>query len=204
MARLGRRRRSSAAHEDEPAGSQRVGRRTARNIVIALFALIVTTQQLTPYMLIVGLGVLTFLGVVRPRLLVVLFTFMALAYLLPRLDFIQRYYGLLGSAGGGAPERPHRRRRPPRAGRGRAGSVGACRTPAELHHLGAGLRRGGPPAPRRLQEPGRRRPGGPRPPSSSSPRPMAAGDLCLPVLAALVRAAHRLRARPGGGDLVIE
>ena len=99
VARLGRRRRSGAAPEDEPAGSQRVGRRTARNVAIALFALIVTTHQLTPYMLIVGLGVLTFLGVVRPRLLVVLFTAMALGYLLPRLDFIQRYYGLLGSAG---------------------------------------------------------------------------------------------------------
>jgi hypothetical protein len=99
VARLGRRRRSGAAPEDEPAGSQRVGRRTARNLAVALFAVIVTTHQLTPYMLIVGLGVLTFLGVVRPRLLVVLFTAMALAYLLPRLDFVQRYYGLLGSAG---------------------------------------------------------------------------------------------------------
>jgi hypothetical protein len=99
IARLGRRRRSDADPEDEPAGSQRVGRRAARNIAIALFALIITTHQLTPYMLIVGLGVLTFLGVVRPRLLVVLFTAMALGYLLPRLDFIQRYYGLLGSAG---------------------------------------------------------------------------------------------------------
>jgi hypothetical protein len=99
IARLGRRRRSGAGPEDEPAGSQRVGRRTARNIAIALFAVIVTTHQLTPYMLIVGLGVLTFLGVVRPRLLVVLFTAVALGYLLPRLDFIQRYYGLLGSAG---------------------------------------------------------------------------------------------------------
>ena len=99
VARLGRRRRSGTAPEDEPAGSQRVGRRTARNIAIALFALIVTTHQLTPYMLIAGLAVLTFLGVVRPRLLVVLFTAMALGYLLPRLDFVQRYYGLLGSAG---------------------------------------------------------------------------------------------------------
>jgi hypothetical protein len=99
IARLGRRRRSGTDPEDEPAGSQRLGRRTARNIAIALFAVIVATHQLTPYMLIVGLGVLTFLGVVRPRLLVVLFTAMALAYLLPRLDFIQRYYGLLGSAG---------------------------------------------------------------------------------------------------------
>jgi hypothetical protein len=99
VARLGRRRRSGAAPEDEPTGSQRVGRRTARNIAIALFAVIVTTHQLTPYMLIVGLGVLTFLGVVRPRLLVVLLTVMALGYLLPRLDFVQRYYGLLGSAG---------------------------------------------------------------------------------------------------------
>jgi hypothetical protein len=99
IARLGRRRRAGADPDDEPAGSQRVGRRAARNIAIALFALIVTTHQLTPYMLIVGLGVLTFLGVVRPRLLVVLFAAMALGYLLPRLDFIQRYYGLLGSAG---------------------------------------------------------------------------------------------------------
>ena len=99
VARLGRRRRSGAAPEDEPAGSQRVGRRTARNVAIAVFAVIVITHQLTPYMLIVGLGVLTFLGVVRPRLLVVLFTAMALGYLLPRLDFVQRYYGLLGSAG---------------------------------------------------------------------------------------------------------
>jgi hypothetical protein len=99
VARLGRRQRSGAAPEDEPAGSQRVGRRPARNLVIALFALIVTTHQLTPYMLIVGLGVLAFLGVLRPRLLVVLFTVIALGYLLPRLDFIQRYYGLLGSAG---------------------------------------------------------------------------------------------------------
>jgi hypothetical protein len=99
VARLGRRRRSGAAPEDEPAGSQRVGRRTARNIAIALFALIVATHQLTPYMLIAGLAVLTFLGVVRPRLLVVLFTVMALGYLLPRLGFIERYYGLLGSAG---------------------------------------------------------------------------------------------------------
>ena len=99
IARLGRRRRSGAGPEDEPAGSQRVGRRTARTIAIALFAVIVTTHQLTPYMLIVGLGVLTFLGVVRPRLLVVLFTAMALAYLLPRLDFIQRYYGCWGRPG---------------------------------------------------------------------------------------------------------
>jgi hypothetical protein len=99
IARLGRRRRSGAAPEDEPAGRQRVGRRTARNVAIAVFALIVTTHQLTPYMLIIGLAVLTFLGVVRPRLLVVLFTAMALGYLLPRLDFVQRYYGLLGSTG---------------------------------------------------------------------------------------------------------
>jgi hypothetical protein len=98
VARLGRRRRSGAP-EDEPAGSQRVGRRTARNVAIVLFALIVTTHQLTPYMLIAGLAVLTFLGVVRPRLLVVLFAAMALGYLLPRLGFIERYYGLLGSAG---------------------------------------------------------------------------------------------------------
>jgi hypothetical protein len=99
VARLGRRRRSASVPDDEPAGSQRVGRRAARNIALGLFAIIVATHQLTPYMLIVGLGVLTFLGVVRPRLLVVIFTAIALGYLLPRLDFVQSYYGLLGSAG---------------------------------------------------------------------------------------------------------
>jgi hypothetical protein len=99
IARLGRRRRSTSSPDDEPAGSQRVGRRPARNIAIVLFAVIVATHQLTPYMLIVGLGVLTFLGVVRPRILVVVFTAIALGYLLPRLGFVQKYYGLLDSTG---------------------------------------------------------------------------------------------------------
>jgi hypothetical protein len=99
VARLGRRRRSASDPDDEPAGRQRFGRRAARNIALLLFAIIVTSHQLTPYMLILGLGVLTVLGVVRPRLLVVIFTGMALGYLLPRLGFVQRYYGLLGSSG---------------------------------------------------------------------------------------------------------
>jgi hypothetical protein len=99
VARLGRRRRSASDPDDEPAGSQRSGRRSARNIALLLFAVIVTSHQLTPYMLILGLGILTVLGVVRPRLLVVVFTAMALGYLLPRLEFVQRFYGLLGSAG---------------------------------------------------------------------------------------------------------
>jgi hypothetical protein len=99
IVRLGRRRRSNADPEDEPTGSQRFGRRAARNVALLLFAVIVASHQLTPYMLIAGLAVLTVLGVVRPRLLVVAFAAMAIAYLLPRLEFVQVNYGLLTGAG---------------------------------------------------------------------------------------------------------
>ena len=98
VARLGRRRRA-ASNPDEPTGSQRFGRRAARNIALLIFAVIVASHQLTPYMLIVGLTVLTVLGVVRPRLLVVGFLVIAVAYLLPRLEFVQVNYGLLTGAG---------------------------------------------------------------------------------------------------------
>ncbi len=99
IVRLGRRRRSTSDPKDEPTGSQRFGRRAARNLAILLFAVIVASHQLTPYLLIVGLAVLTVLGVVRPRLLVVLFAAMALGYLLPRLEFVRVNYGVLTGAG---------------------------------------------------------------------------------------------------------
>jgi hypothetical protein len=99
IVRLGRRRRSTVDPTDEPTGSQRFGRRAARNIALLLFAVVVASHQLTPYMLIGGLAVLTVLGVVRPRLLVVAFAAIALAYLLPRLEFVRLNYGLLTGAG---------------------------------------------------------------------------------------------------------
>jgi hypothetical protein len=99
VTRFGRRRRVASDPDDEPAGNQRVGRRAARNIAVLLFAVIVASHQLTPYMLIAGLTVLTVLGVVRPRSLVLLFAAMALGYLLPRLEFVQMNYGLLTGAG---------------------------------------------------------------------------------------------------------
>jgi hypothetical protein len=99
VTRLGRRRRFASDPDDEPAGNQRVGRRAARNIAVLLFAVIVASHQLTPYMLIAGLTVLTVLGVVRPRSLVLLFAAMALGYLLPRLEFVQVNYGVLTGAG---------------------------------------------------------------------------------------------------------
>ena len=99
IVRLGRRRRSTSDPKDEPTGSQRFGRRAARNLAILLFAVIVASHQLTPYLLIVGLAVLTVLGVVRPRLLVVLFAAIALGYLLPRLEFVRVNYGVLTGAG---------------------------------------------------------------------------------------------------------
>ena len=172
VARLGRRRRSSAGPEDEPAGSQRVGRRTAEHRHRA-----VRPDRHHPPAHPVHADRRSrrahFLGVVRPRLLVVLFaTAMALAYLLPRLDFIQRYYGCWG------------RLEPLQNVRTAAGPYGLAGEPGRVLSAHAarllsftiwgwassGWSAGSAPATRTWASP----PWRPRPPSSSSPRPTAA------------------------------
>jgi hypothetical protein len=64
-------------------------------VVVVLDAAVVTTHQLTPYMVMLQVGALTALGL-RPRWLVLVFAGLAAAYLAPNLNFVQSHYGLLG------------------------------------------------------------------------------------------------------------
>jgi hypothetical protein len=65
-------------------------------VVLTLDAAIVATHQLTPYMVVLQLGVLTVLGL-RPRWLVLACAGLAVGYLLPNLNFVQSHYGGLFS-----------------------------------------------------------------------------------------------------------
>ena len=60
--------------------------------IYTIFAAIVISHQLTPYMVIFGVGVLCIAGVVRPRWLVLGFAAIAIAYLLSRLNAETRQY----------------------------------------------------------------------------------------------------------------
>lgn len=65
--------------------------------LLAVFAVIVVVHQLSPYMVIVGVGLLTVLGLVRPRWVVVAMLAIAGAYFLLRLSYLQRTQDLFGS-----------------------------------------------------------------------------------------------------------
>ncbi|WP_349899070.1 hypothetical protein [Parafrigoribacterium soli] len=62
--------------------------------VLILQAIITASHQLTPYLAILGLLPLIFIGYIRPRWLGVGLVAIPLLYLLPNLDFIQSKYGL--------------------------------------------------------------------------------------------------------------
>ena len=203
IARLGRRRRSGAGPEDEPAGSQRVGRRTARTIAIALFAVIVTTTS-SPLHAHRRSRRAHLPRVVRPA------CWWSCSPPWPSPTCCRAWTSSSGTTGcwGRPGSRSRMSAPPPSVPTGwPASRAGSCRPmphACSASPSGAGPRRGGPPAPRRLQEPGRRRPGG----RACRHRPRRdlrrRGDLPrLPVLAALVRAARRLRAATGRRRLVI-
>lgn len=65
--------------------------RTAAWIALALFVAIVVSHQLTPYWLIAVVLVLTVLGRVRPRYMVVLFMAVALGYMLLHIDTVLQF-----------------------------------------------------------------------------------------------------------------
>jgi nucleoid-associated protein YgaU len=75
----------------------RVSRRTALALVLLLYAVIVATHQLTPYLLVLQVGALAVLGAVRPRWLVAAMLALAVGYLLPHLEYLQRDYHLFSS-----------------------------------------------------------------------------------------------------------
>jgi hypothetical protein len=77
---------SSGPHEEEPPPSTSTGSRRAAVIaILGTFGVVVVSHQLSPYMVVIGLGLLTAAGVVRPRWVVIAMVAMTVAYLVPRL-----------------------------------------------------------------------------------------------------------------------
>jgi hypothetical protein len=76
------------------------GRRTAFVVTILLLFLVLTfTHELSPYIVAVQLLVLAAARPLRPRWLPLAMLAIAVAYLLPRLSFVNSHYGLLSSLG---------------------------------------------------------------------------------------------------------
>ncbi|WP_106816142.1 hypothetical protein [Microbacterium timonense] len=69
--------------------------RAAAWVAVPIFAAIVVTHQLTPYWLLAAVFVLTLLGRVRPRYLIVIFAAIALGYLLMHLNVVSQFGRLL-------------------------------------------------------------------------------------------------------------
>ncbi len=67
--------------------------------ILLLFFVMSFTHELSPYIIIVQLGLLAGGRMLRPRWLPVAMLAVALGYLLPRLSFVSSHYGLLDSIG---------------------------------------------------------------------------------------------------------
>ena len=80
-----------------PNALSRRARMAALGAIIATFAVVVVSHQLSPYMVIVGLGVVTVAGFVRPRWLIVVLTGITAAYLVPRFGYLENTHNLLDS-----------------------------------------------------------------------------------------------------------
>ncbi len=64
-----------------------------------IFFVLTFTHELSPYIVVVQLGVLAIAGLMRPRWLPLFLGAIAIGYLLPRLPFVNAKYGLLDSIG---------------------------------------------------------------------------------------------------------
>ena len=60
-----------------------------------LFFVLTFSHQLTPYMMLSGLALLTLFGAMANRIVIFVFAGIAIAYLLPHLEFVVDHYGLL-------------------------------------------------------------------------------------------------------------
>ena len=63
--------------------------------VVAIFAALVATHQLSPYVVVLQLGVLTLAGRIRPRWTVLLLLAITLVYLGPRFSVVNNTFGIL-------------------------------------------------------------------------------------------------------------
>ena len=93
-------------------------------LLVPIFFVIVAAHQLTPYVILAGVGALTVMDLLRPRWLLVILAAVATAYLIPRYGLISHDFGGLFSggnpiqnasgsqgthhAGGRGPDRPDR------------------------------------------------------------------------------------------------
>jgi hypothetical protein len=75
----------------------RLSRRTGVALVLLLDAVIVATHQLTPYLLVLQVGALVAFRAVRPRWLVAAMLGLAVAYLLPHVEYLESDYGVFSS-----------------------------------------------------------------------------------------------------------
>ncbi len=77
----------------------RTQRALAVGMVIAIYFVIVAAHQLTPYVIIAGVGALTLTGLVRPRWLLLALVAVAAGYLAPHYSLISHNFGGLFSGG---------------------------------------------------------------------------------------------------------
>lgn len=74
-----------------------IAKPTAVLVLLLLDAVLVTTHQLTPYMLILQLGAITLIGTIRPLWVVIAMAAITVLFLIPNLDWVNENYGLLNS-----------------------------------------------------------------------------------------------------------
>jgi hypothetical protein len=67
--------------------------------IVVVFSLITFTHQLSPYVLVVQLGALAAARLMHPRWLPIVLAVIAIAYLMPRYQFVATHYGLTKSLG---------------------------------------------------------------------------------------------------------
>ncbi len=69
----------------------RYARRSAMAVLCLVYAVVVTSHQLSPYVIVMSAGALVGLGLVRPVWIVPIFLAIAVAFLLPRLEVVDNY-----------------------------------------------------------------------------------------------------------------
>jgi hypothetical protein len=80
-----------------PNATARWPRWGAVTVVLSLDAVIVASHQLTPYMLLASIALLSVAGMIRPRWLVGLMALITLGYFAANFDYVQRHYGVFTS-----------------------------------------------------------------------------------------------------------
>lgn len=96
VARVARHEHESGRDEGVPPGL-RPPRAASLIALFLVFAALVITHQLSPYMVLLGLGLLTVAGMVRPRWVMVCLAAIAIGYLLVHLTYIERTQDLFGA-----------------------------------------------------------------------------------------------------------